>query len=422
LFQEQAMRLAVVAAGFTPGEADQLRRAMGAWRKRGVMEKFQKKLIDGMLANGYTQKFAEQVFHQISGFGEYGFPESHAASFALLVYVSAWLKCHYPAAYVTALINSQPMGFYHPAQLVADAQKHGVEIRPVDVNASDWDCTLERNTNHESTKVRKHEKDNREESKQDRGMGNSKRIFRPFELSCFRDSYFSLRLGLRLVRGLSRNHADVVVACRQGGYASFEEFVRRTRLSSAALTQLASADAFRSLQLDRRSALWRSLECQEPSPLFDGVDAEEPAVELAAMPAHQEVLYDYHSVGLSLKGHPMQFLRDALDGMGVMPSSALATLPNHSWLQVAGIVLMRQRPSTANGITFVTLEDEAGCANLIVRPHIWERYHAAARNAVALVAHGQLQREGQVIHVLVQRLDDLSARVADLSSRSRDFR
>jgi error-prone DNA polymerase len=383
LFQEQAMRLAVVAAGFTPGEADQLRRAMGAWRKRGIIEKFRQKLIDGMLANGYTQKFADQVFHQISGFGEYGFPESHAASFALLVYVSAWLKCYYPAAFTAALINSQPMGFYQPAQLVSDAQKHGVEVRPVDVNFSEWDCTLESDATPQA----------------------------------------AIRLGLRLVRGLSHEHAVTIVRCRgEQAYVSFEEFAQRTRLSSAVLTRLANADAFPSLRLDRRSALWRSLESQESFPLFDGVETEEPAVELAAMSAVQEVLSDYRNLGLSLKGHPMQFLREKLDSLRVVPASALAVLPNDRWLRVAGVVLMRQRPSTANGITFVTLEDETGQANLIIRPHIWDRYHVAARTAALMIAHGRLQREGQVIHVLVHRLEDLSATFASLSSRSRDFR
>jgi error-prone DNA polymerase len=383
LFQEQAMRLAVVAAGFTPGEADQLRRAMGAWRKRGVIECFRQKLIDGMLANGYTRKFAEQVFHQISGFGEYGFPESHAASFALLVYVSAWLKCYYPDAFVAALINSQPMGFYQPAQLVSDAQKHGVEVRPVDVNCSDWDCTLELEAKPRA----------------------------------------AVRLGLRLVHGLPRAGAETMVQCRAAGpYASFDDLVHRTRLSSHVLTCLADADAFHSLQLDRRSALWRSLDSQDALPLFDGLDTNEPQVTLSAMSAFQEVLADYRHIGLSLKGHPMQFLRRLLEPLGIVPASALAELPNNRWLRVAGVVLMRQRPSTANGITFVTLEDESGQANLIIRPHIWDRYHVAARTASALIAHGRLQREGQVIHLLTHRIEDLSARMANLPSRSRDFR
>lgn len=420
LFQEQAMRLAVVAAGFTPGEADQLRRAMGAWRKRGVIDKFRVKLIDGMLANGYTLKFAEQVFHQISGFGEYGFPESHAASFALLVYVSAWLKCHHMAAFTAALINSQPMGFYQPAQLIGNARKQGVEIRPVDVNASEWDCTLEPKTNHESTK---YESQKIEPSVQELQIEKHQGNFRAVGLSCFRDSVLAIRLGLRLVGGLSRVNADRVVAQRSATpYASFEDFAQRTRLSSAALTQLANADAFGSLQLDRRSALWRSFENQESMPLFDGLNESEPEVALPAMPAHQEVYYDYRSVGLSLKGHPMQFLRDTLKSLGIVPASALAELPNGCWLKVAGIVLMRQRPSTANGITFVTLEDETGFANLIIRPDIWDRYHAAARNAVVLIAHGRLQRESGVIHVLTQRLEDFSSRLAELPARSRDFR
>jgi error-prone DNA polymerase len=342
-----------------------------------------------MLANGYTAKFAEQVFLQISGFGEYGFPESHAASFALLVYVSAWLKCYYPAAFAAALLNSQPMGFYQPAQLVSDAQKHGVAVRPLDVNFSDWDCTLEAENKDPDCP----------------------------------DSAEALRLGLRLVRGLSQGHAAAVVQGRgDGPYTSFDDFVHRTRLSSPVLTHLADADAFPSLHLDRRSALWRSLDDQEPLPLFDGLPTNEPEVALSAMPALQEVLCDYRNVGLSLKGHPMQFLRPTLEQMRVVPASALAVLPNGGWLRVAGVVLMRQRPSTANGITFVTLEDETGQINLIIRPQVWDRYHAAARTAAILLAHGRLQREGLVIHVLVERLEDLTTRLANLPARSRDFR
>jgi error-prone DNA polymerase len=402
LFQEQAMRLAVVAAGFTPGEADRLRRAMGAWRKRGVIETFRQKLIDGMLANGYTQKFAEQVFLQISGFGEYGFPESHAASFALLVYVSAWLKCYYPAVFTAALLNAQPMGFYQPAQLVGDARKHGVEVRPVDVNFSEWDCTLEANPKSE--------------------IRNPKSEVWVSDFR-FRISDFALRLGLRLVRGLARAHADTVVQSRGSGeYVSFDDFVHRTGLHGPALSRLADADAFSSLGLDRRSALWRSLDGQVSLPLFDGEDANEPAVTLPIMPAVQEVLCDYRNVGLSLKGHPIQFLRDRLDALGVVPAAALAELANGRWLRVAGVVLMRQRPSTANGITFVTLEDETGQANLIIRPQIWDRYHTAARSAAVLLAHGRLQREGQVIHLLTHRLEDLTAKLAQLPARSRDFR
>ncbi len=408
LFQEQAMRLAVVAAGFTPGEADQLRRAMGAWRRRGVMDVFRKKLIDGMAANGYTEEFAERVFRQIQGFGEYGFPESHAAAFALLVYVSAWLKRYYPAAFTAALINSQPMGFYAPAQLVADARKHGVEVRPVDVNCSDWDCTLE--TIRRAGGVSP--------------LRNGSWAVNGF---CSQGAYTprspSLRLGFRLVRGLSQAHAEAIVqARREGPFISFEDFARRSGLRSAALRKLAEADAFGSLKLDRRAALWRSLPERDSLPLFEYVEVEEMPVALPPMAPLQEVLADYGAAGLSLRQHPMAFLRPKLDQIKAVPAAKLTDMPAGRRLKAAGVVLLRQRPSTASGITFVTLEDETGMINLIIRQRVWERYRRAARAAIALLAHGELQRESDVIHILVTRLEDLTDSLAELQARSRDFR
>lgn len=394
LFQEQAMKLAIVAAGFTPGEADQLRRAMGAWRRSGVMDRFRQKLLDGMAANGYPAEFAERLFHQIRGFGEYGFPESHAASFALLVYASAWLKHYYPAAFAAALLNSQPMGFYAPAQLVANARQHGVEVRPVDINHSDWDSTLD-------------------------------------------SSPPALRLGFRMVSGLSRAHVDSIIERRADGpFVSFDDFARRTRLSNAVLSRLSKADAFGSLTLERRKALWNSLPVQKVMPLFDGPepngrlatndagrDADpEPPVALPVASPLSEVVADYQATGLSLRDHPMKFLRPFLEKRRVAKASDLAILPVDRRVKVAGLTLMRQRPGTASGITFVTLEDETGFANLIVRPEIWERYHQAARTATAMLAHGRLQRQDKVIHVLVTRLDDLSEMLTDLDPRSRDFR
>jgi error-prone DNA polymerase len=413
IFQEQAMRLAVVAAGFTPGEADQLRRAMGAWRKRGTLDVFRRKLISGMTANGYSGEFAERVFKQIRGFGEYGFPESHAASFALLVYVSAWLKRYHPAAFTAALINSQPMGFYAPAQLVADARKHGVTVLPVDVNASEWDCTLEGEGRGE-----RGEQNQQERATQKPGFlkkpGFSQGTTAP-----------ALRLGLRLVHGFSESDARRIVEVRAAGaYASYDDFARRTGFSNAVLTRLARADAFRSLEIDRRAALWRSLSSREPAPLFDAANegAPERAVTLPEMPPVEQVAADYRALGLSLKAHPMKFVRDKLDQRRVASSADLERLPGGRILKVAGLVLLRQRPSTAKGITFVTLEDETGQANLIVRQEIWERYRRAARTATALLATGQLQKEGRVIHILVRRLDDLSEWLAGVPGRSRDFR
>ncbi len=382
LFQEQAMQLAVVAAGFTPGEADQLRRAMGAWRRPGIIEQFRQKLLDGMQSRGLTREFAEAVFRQISGFGEYGFPESHAASFALLVYVSAWLKHYYPAAFCASVLNSQPMGFYAPSQLVRDVREHGVEVRPADVNASSWDSTLEDG---------------------------------------------ALRLGLRFISGLSEANARLIEQARTAGpFVGWDDFVRRTRLSRAVVSRLAEADAFASLELNRRGALWQALaEETKPRamPLFDDLVAEdEPAVPLPQLEMQEEVLADYRAAGLSLKAHPMQFVRADLDAWGIVPAERLATHPENHHVRVAGIVLMRQRPSTAKGITFVTIEDETGTANLIIRQDVWQKFYRVARTASTFVAHGRLQRQGQVIHVLVSKLEDLSERLRGLNSQSRDFR
>lgn len=383
LFQEQAMRLAVVAAGFSLGEADQLRRAMGAWRRRGVMEKFRKMLLEGMQRNGYSAEFADRVFRQISGFGEYGFPESHAASFALLVYVSAWIKHYYPDVFAAALLNSQPMGFYAPAQLVFDARKHGVEIRPVDVNHSDWDATLE-------------------PTGQDR---------------------HALRLGLRMVRGLPERHAERLVAARRDGpFRSLGDVRRRTGFRSAALEKLALADAFRSLGLDRRTALWRALPDRAPMPLFDAFDEPEVPVKLPPMTALGEVLSDYGHAGLTLRQHPISFLRPMLQPRGIKLAEEVATLEHGTWVRVAGLVLLRQRPSTAKGVTFVTLEDETGVVNLLVRLNVWERYRRAARSATIMQAEGQLQRDGDVLLVLAARIEDLSEELGALDVRSRDFR
>ncbi|HAP06521.1 MAG TPA: error-prone DNA polymerase [Planctomycetaceae bacterium] len=397
IFQEQAMRLAIVAAGFTPGEADQLRRAMGAWRKTGVIARFHEKLVAGMLERGYQQEFAERVFKQISGFGEYGFPESHAASFALLVYVSAWLKRHHPAVFAAALINSQPMGFYAPAQLVRDARQHGVGVLPVDVSFSDWDCTLE-----PSAKAT---------------PGNPYR---------HRDESLGLRLGLRLLRGFSEPYARQIEQARKrgGAFRSFEDFAKRTGLPRQALQVLARGDALASLKIDRRSAFWKSLPARETAPLMDArddYDDLEPLPDLPRMSAQDEVVADYTTAGLSLRRHPVSFLRTRLNELRAVTAESLAVLEVDRRVRVAGLVLMRQRPSTAAGITFVTLEDETGAANLVIYPNVWQAFRPAARFAGVLLATGRLQREGDIIHVVCERLDDLSELLKDLDSRSRDF-
>ena len=398
IFQEQAMRLAIVAAGFTPGEADQLRRAMGAWRKTGVIAKFHQQLVAGMTTRGYTEEFAERVFKQISGFGEYGFPESHAASFALLVYVSAWLKRHHPAAFAAALINSQPMGFYAPAQIVRDAREHGVEIRPPDVNFSNWDCSLE-------------------------AVSKKRPPEGPYRHA---DECFALRLGLRLLRGLSEEHASSIAAARRrgGAFRDFEEFAQRTGLPRTALQLLSRGDALASLNTSRRDAYWKALPPREKMPLVDaaGGPADEAVPKLPQLSAQEEVLADYSSAGLSLRQHPVSFLRPQLEQLRAVTAERLHDLQPDRRVKVAGLVLMRQRPSTAAGITFVTLEDETGVVNLVVYPQVWQQFRPAARFAGVMLATGRLQREGDVTHVVCERLDDLSTLLKDLDSRARNFR
>jgi error-prone DNA polymerase len=393
LFQEQAMRLAVVAAGFTPGEADQLRRAMGAWRRPGVIEKFHQKLIKGMLVRGLSMEFAEQVFTQIRGFGEYGFPESHAASFALLVYVSAWIKCHHPAVFAAAVINSQPMGFYSVSDLVTDARRHEVTVLPVDVNLSDWDCTLE---------------------EQDDGTNNA-------------HQQLALRLGMKVVHGIREDDVKRVLENRgERRYGSLEDLRRRGRASRSLIMKLADADAFSSFQRDRRSALWEAL-AQERSmceqPLFDLIGASDDDVpELPVMQPAEQVEMDYRTAGLSLKGHPLMFWREQLRAKSVVTATQLEILDNNRYVRVAGIVLLRQRPFTAKGITFVTLEDETGTINLVLKQYIWERYYSVGRRSNAWLVHGKLEKKSEVIHVVAHRLEDLSAALGKYKPKPRDFR
>jgi error-prone DNA polymerase len=419
LFQEQAMRLAIVAAGFTPGEADQLRRAMGAWRRPGLIDHFHQRLIEGMRDRGLPPEYAEAVFQQIRGFGDYGFPESHAASFALLVYVSAWLKCHHMAAFTAALLNSQPLGFYAPAQLVRNAREHGVEVRPVDVNHSEWDSTLEQGTETEESRV---------------GEWGSGRVGEDYLKDVADESpplahsptplLLSLRLGFRILDRMAAADAQRIEAARQlGPFRSVEDFARRTQLGRAAIVRLANAAAFGSLDLDRRGAIWQAL-AQDPKelPLFDHLPAAADApAALPRMSAAEEVLADYRTAGFSLESHPLAFLRLGLDRRNIARAEQLKILPKDRPVSVAGIVLVRQRPGTAKGITFVTLEDETGQANLIIRPDVWNRYRQAAHGATLLLAHGRLQREQGVIHVLVTRLENLSAQLSELGPQSRDF-
>ncbi len=395
LFQEQAMKIAIVAAGFTPSEADKLRRAMATFRRVGTIHTFRDKLVEGMAARGYERDFAARCFRQIEGFGTYGFPESHAASFALLVYVSAWLKCHFPEVFAAALLNSQPMGFYAPAQIVRDAREHAVEVRPPDVNASDWDCTLE-----------------------------------PAAGSCF-----ALRLGLRQIKGLAEAEARALVGARGNGYAEVRELWRRAGLGAKPLEALARADAFGTLGLNRRAALWAVKGLPRagagsgaggaaggvPLPLFAAAGeeerGEEPEVVLPAAALSEEVVDDYRSLRLSLKAHPVSFLRDEFAAMGLVEAARLAELPDGSWVRLAGLVLVRQRPGSAKGVIFATLEDETGVANTIVWADVFARYRQVVLKASLLMVEGRLQREQTVIHLVAQRLTDMTDRLHALAQR-----
>jgi error-prone DNA polymerase len=399
LFQEQAMQLAIHCAGFTPDEADKLRRAVTGFRRYGDIEAFAAKFVGGMLARGYDRAFAERCFRQIEGFSTYGFPESHAASFALLAYASAYLKCHYPAAFACALLNSQPMGFYLPAQIVRDAREHGVTVRPIDVNHSGWDCTLAPG-------------------------GPSPGI----------------RLGTRLVKGLGERDATRIARAvsLHGSFTSVASLWRASGVPARAMRVLAAADAFGTMGLDRQAALWQAQELRDgDAPLFalaeqdsrgdgGGGGDERDAARLPPIPAVTKVLQDYGRTGLSLKGHPMQFVRPWLDRRSVARCGALrdeARWPHRAPIAVAGVCLVRQRPGTAKGITFMTLEDETGVANLIVHARTFERHRAVARDANAILALGRVERHGQVVHVVVRRLTGLDDHLRnELSSQSRNFR
>jgi error-prone DNA polymerase len=414
LFQEQAMQIAIDAAKFTPDEADGLRRAMATFRHNGTVHLFEDKFIHGMVHRGYERAFAERCFEQIKGFGEYGFPESHAASFALLVYASAWIKCRYPDVFCAAILNSQPMGFYQPAQLVRDARQHSVKIRPVDVNFSDWDCTLEPTA--------------------------------------------AVRLGFRLIHGLSEQELKKLIAARGNGFSSIERLAATADISRFTIERLAEADAFRSIPhdpakwepvrrqdhapniesggLDRRAALWaaRRLDTigirrpKDGSKLGGSKSGEtlplltphlgdeffpEPHVALPAMPLCEHVVEDYVTTGLSLKQHPVQFFRERLAALGAIRNAQLRddALLQDSTVTVAGLVLVRQRPGTSKGVVFMTLEDETDIANIIVWPKVFARNRRTVMTARFLAVRGPLQRAGLVIHVVAESFIDLSAQL-----------
>jgi error-prone DNA polymerase len=384
IFQEQVMQLAIVAAGFSPGEADRLRRAMAAWKRKGGLEPFQHQLIDGMRERGYPESFAQQIYKQILGFGEYGFPEAHAASFALLVYTSAWLKAYEPAAFCAALINSQPMGFYAPAQLVRDAREHDVEVRAVDLDASAWDCTLER----------------REDD-------------RP-----------ALRLGLRLVKHLSEEGARRLLAARAArAFTDLADLAERAALDRRDLEALAASGALARHAGNRHRAVWQVSGIERPLPLLPALTAPAEGLPLLRAPREShDIIADYASTGLSLRRHPLALLRHSLARRGIVTTRELRSLPNGRTVTTAGLVITRQRPGSAGGVTFVTLEDEAGYVNLIVWERIANEQRAALLESRLLEVRGALQREGEVQHVIAERLVDLSGLIGELAAESRNFR
>lgn len=365
LFQEQAMKIAIVAAKFSPAEADELRRSMATFKAKGVVSKFERKLIDGMVSNGYTQEFAARVFRQLEGFGSYGFPESHAASFALLVYVSSWIKYYYPDVFAAALLNSMPMGFYQPAQIIIDARKHGVTVREVDINHSDWNNTLEEKVN----------------------------------------AYCALRLGFRQVKGLNEEEMQVLATNRTQPYTTINELLN-VGISIKALEQLADADAFRSIKLDRRQALWQVAALMDnPTGMYKGQSAAmltETNIALPSMSLSEHVIQDYAATGLSIKAHPVSFVRNKLSMLNIIPTSDLAKRKDGDSIEVAGLVLVRQRPGTATGVCFITIEDETGIANLVVFRHLFEKFRKEILSSRLLKVTGKLQIEGEVIHVVIQ--------------------
>ncbi len=382
LFQEQAMQVAMVCAGFTATQADQLRRAMATFKVTGGVNKFHTELIEGMVGRGYSRAFAERIFKQIEGFGSYGFPESHAASFALIAYASSWMKCHHPDVFACALLNAQPMGFYAPAQIVRDAREHGVEIRPVSVNDSRWDCTLEPG-----------------------------------------GRYHAVRLGLRMAKGLAEKDAGRLISARHCAYENLADLHRRTRLLSGALERLAEADAFACLGVSRRQVLWdvRALASSD-LPLFAGCeDFTEATTALTPMQPGREVVEDYRTLGLTLRRHPLSFLRAELASRGMIRAADLPHTRDGSRITIAGIVLVRQKPGSAKGVMFITIEDETGHANLIVWPAVFERQRRLILSAGMIACHGKLQREGSVIHVIVDRLEDYSEMLRSVGDRDDAF-
>jgi error-prone DNA polymerase len=403
LFQEQVMQLSIVGAGYTGGQADQLRRDMAAWKKTGRLLRHRERLLAGFDAKGISREFGEALFEQIKGFGEYGFPESHAASFALIVYVSAWLKVHFPAHFVCAILNAQPMGFYSPGSLIRDAREHGVEVRAVCIVHSEWDSMLESSSEQDRIESR------------------------------YREARRALRMGFRLIRGLGQEAAERIALARGNRpFSSLDDLMLRASLSKDEVEALAEAGALEPLVDGRRQALWAA-RAPRGFGLFRGVVLEQSEQVLPAMPKVEQLVMDYERVGLSLTDHPLCHLRASLHARGVVRAVKLQDLSHRSEISVAGVVLARQRPGTASGVVFITLEDETGTMNLVLFSHVFERYRTVARHSTLLLARGRLERQltkpspGQVgrptpvVHVVVEHLERLDQGGAKPRVQSRDF-
>jgi error-prone DNA polymerase len=402
IFQEQVMQIAMLAAGFSADEADSLRRSMAAWKRKGGVHKFYNRIITGMTERGYTQEFAEQIFSQIEGFGEYGFPESHAASFALLVYASCWIKCHEPAIFLAALLNSQPMGFYGPSQLVQDAKRHSVEVRAVDVMHSDWDCTLEQPSAAGTG--------------DGNGTGGSAEAQRATRQP-------AIRLGLRLVSGLKQTVAERIVLARSKNlFSSTQDLALQAGLDAGDLKALASADALSSLSGHRRQQVWEASALHAAPALLKEAPIDEDFLELQAASEGEEVVFDYAALGMSLRKHPVELLRPLLARQRLSTAAQLHEAPNGKLARACGLVTMRQQPGSAKGVVFVTLEDETGTVNVIVWKSIKEKQRHTLTQSRLLAVYGQWQREGEVRHLVAQYLVDMSHLLGRLATTSRDFR
>jgi len=409
IFQEQVMQLAIVAAGFTAGEADQLRRSMAAWKRRGGLEPFEKKLLHGMQTRGYTEDFAKQIFNQIKGFGDYGFPESHSASFALLAYISSWLKCHHPAAFTCALLNSQPMGFYAPAQLVQDAKRHNVNILAVDINQSEADCTLEAGNSLTLSEYR---------SQHHALKVNNHCQHKPPQTP----PTLALRLGLRMVKGLSTTGINNIVSARQQHtFVDVQDLATRAQLNQKDLETLAAADALTALSGDRYRAYWEISGTENKLPLIPSPRFHETDILLRKPTEGQNIIDDYASTGLSLRRHPVALLRKKLTQRQTLTAKALWQLPNNTHTTIAGLVIGRQRPGTASGVMFLTLEDETGYINVVVWPKVAEQQRRALLQSQLLSVTGTVQQENDVLHLIAKKLEDLSPWLGALTTRSRDF-